>query len=119
MRSQCRSPANKEVASGNFEQIIEVRSGDAIEELANEFKLIAEQLKASYEDLFNSNGQRSEALDTLKATQEHVIQQERLLALDTIASGIAHDFNNALSPILDYSEFLLEDTDEFNESTVK
>ena len=72
-----------------------------------------------YQDLLDSNSQLSEALDVLKATQEHVVQQERLRALGTMASGIAHDFNNALAPILGYSEFLLEDADQFDESTVK
>ncbi len=71
------------------------------------------------QDLLDSNSQLSEALETLKATQEHLVHQERLSALGTMASGIAHDFNNALSPIFGYSEFLLEDADGFDESTVK
>ena len=71
------------------------------------------------QDRLDSNSQLSEALETLKATQEHLVHQERLSALGTMASGIAHDFNNALSPIFGYSEFLLEDADGFDESTVK
>ena len=71
------------------------------------------------QDLIDSNRHLLEALDTLRATQEHLVHQERLSALGTMASGIAHDFNNALSPILGYSEFLLEDADGFDESTVK
>ena len=69
--------------------------------------------------LIDSNRQLSEALDVLKAIQEHVVQQERLHALGTMASGIAHDFNNALAPVLGYSELILEDADRLDESTVK
>ena len=67
------------------------------------------------QDLIDSNRHLLEALDTLRATQEHLVHQERLSALGTMASGIAHDFNNALSPILGYSEFLLEAADQFDE----
>lgn len=44
----------------------------------------------------------------LKGAQQQLIQQERLRALGQMASGIAHDFNNALSPILGYSELMLQ-----------
>jgi PAS domain S-box-containing protein len=47
------------------------------------------------------------AVDALWATQQQVIQQERLRALGQMASGVAHDFNNALSPIVAYTDLLL------------
>ena len=52
------------------------------------------------------------ALEELRTTQQHVIQQERLAALGTMAGGIAHDFNNALSIILGYGELLLREAEE-------
>lgn len=45
-------------------------------------------------------------LAELKATQQQLLQQERLRAIGQMASGIAHDFNNTLSPILSFSELL-------------
>lgn len=48
------------------------------------------------------------AYDDLKQTQQTVMQQERLLALGTMASGIAHDINNAISPIALYADSMLE-----------
>jgi len=36
---------------------------------------------------------------------------QRLEAIGTLAGGIAHDFNNILSPILGYTELVLEDID--------
>ncbi|HEX9760116.1 MAG TPA: ATP-binding protein, partial [Candidatus Acidoferrales bacterium] len=49
-----------------------------------------------------------QAYDDLRLTQEAVMQQERLRALGQMASGIAHDINNALSPVVLYTESLLE-----------
>ncbi|MFQ5840687.1 MAG: GAF domain-containing protein, partial [Candidatus Methylomirabilales bacterium] len=64
--------------------------------------------KQAEEDLYESNRRLEEALVKLKATQQQVLQQERLRALGQMASGIAHDFNNALSPILGFTELLLD-----------
>ncbi|MGA0612668.1 ATP-binding protein [Caldimonas sp. KR1-144] len=48
------------------------------------------------------------AYDDLRQTQQAVMQQERLRALGQMASGIAHDINNAISPVVLYTESLLE-----------
>ncbi len=50
-------------------------------------------------------------LAELRATQQQVIQQERLRALSAMAAGIAHDFNDLLSLILGYGELLLPEND--------
>lgn len=47
----------------------------------------------------------------LRATQQQVIQQERLAALGTMAGGIAHDFNNSLCAILGFTELLIRDSE--------
>ncbi|HVI06232.1 MAG TPA: ATP-binding protein, partial [Sphingomicrobium sp.] len=49
-----------------------------------------------------------EAYDDLRRTQQAIMQQERLRALGQMASGIAHDINNAISPMVLYTEMLLE-----------
>jgi len=64
------------------------------------FKSIEEELK-------ESNHHLKETIAELEATQQQLIQQERISALGQMASGIAHDFNNALATILGYSELLL------------
>ncbi len=66
-------------------------------------KRVAERTQA----LSLSNQQLSKALDESSAAQAQRIQQERLNAMERMASGIAHDFNNALSPILAHSEWFL------------
>jgi PAS domain S-box-containing protein len=56
--------------------------------------------------LHESYHQLETTLAELRATQEQLLQQERLAALGQIAAGIAHDFNNILTSILGYTELL-------------
>jgi PAS domain S-box-containing protein len=74
--------------------------------------------KRGEQALYESNRRLEEALAELRATQHQVLQQERLRALGQMASGIAHDFNNALSPVLGFSDLLL-DRPELLENTEK
>lgn len=67
---------------------------------------ITEQKRAEVE-VQETNRRLAEALEQLQQTQQHLIQQERLSAMGTMASGIAHDFNNLLAPILGFTELLL------------
>ncbi len=63
--------------------------------------------KRAKEALSESNQRLETALNEIKRTQQHIVQQERLHALGQMASGIAHDFNNALMAILGFGELLL------------
>ena len=63
--------------------------------------------KKAERDLHEVNRELEKALVELKATQQQVIQQERLSALGQMAAGIAHDFNNTLMPILGFADVLL------------
>jgi signal transduction histidine kinase/ActR/RegA family two-component response regulator len=47
------------------------------------------------------------AYNELRRTQATVLQQERLKALGQMASGIAHDVNNALSPVVGFSDIIM------------
>ncbi len=64
--------------------------------------------KKAEKDLHEVNRELEKALVELKATQQQVIQQERLSALGQMAAGIAHDFNNTLMPILGFADVLLQ-----------
>jgi len=64
--------------------------------------------KQAEDELRASNRELEKALNELKATQQQVIQQERLSAIGQMASGIAHDFNNNLTPILGFADLLLQ-----------
>ena len=68
-------------------------------------------LAAHHSELY---GALQEAYDDLRQTQQAILQQERLRALGQMASGIAHDINNAISPIVLYTEALLESEEQLS-----
>ena len=58
---------------------------------------------------------------SIKRTQElelvriQNIEQERLRVMGQLASGITHDFNNAITPVLGYSELLLDNPEDLDD----
>jgi signal transduction histidine kinase len=48
------------------------------------------------------------ACQKLREDQRDLLQHERMQALAQMASGIAHDLNNSLTPIVGFSDFLLD-----------
>jgi signal transduction histidine kinase/ActR/RegA family two-component response regulator/PAS domain-containing protein len=63
------------------------------------------------------HGSLQSAYEELRTTQQAVMQQERLRVLGQMASGIAHDINNAISPIMLYTDSLLENEINLSERT--
>src|SRR5208337_4617836 len=47
--------------------------------------------------------------ETLRATQEQLIRNEKMRAIGELASGMAHDFNNSLCGVLGFVEMALMD----------
>ena len=50
-----------------------------------------------------------EAYDTLRRTQEQLLQSEKMAAVGQLISGVAHELNNPLTAILGYSQLLKSD----------
>ena len=59
------------------------------------------------------------AYNELRQTQATVLQQERLKALGQMASGIAHDVNNALTPVVGFTDLILQNNFGLNEAGKK
>ncbi|HTR46928.1 MAG TPA: ATP-binding protein [Verrucomicrobiae bacterium] len=50
-----------------------------------------------------------EAYETLRRTQEQLLQSEKMAAVGQLISGVAHELNNPLTAILGYSQLLKSD----------
>jgi signal transduction histidine kinase len=86
----------EQIALGNFENHIEVHSGDEMEELANAFNHMKDRLRDIYADLNRQVNERSRQL----------VRSERLASVGFLAAGVAHEINNPLASILFCSEAL-------------
>ncbi len=87
--------ASREVAHGNLDAQVEIRSHDELHELADTFNFMASALK-----------RRDEQLKEF-ATQK-IMESERLALIGQLAAGVAHEINNPLEGIVTYSHLLLE-----------
>lgn len=60
-----------------------------------------------------------ESLESLKATQEQLIVQEKLAGLGQLAAGIAHEIKNPMNFVNNFSELSLEYIDEIKNELAK
>ncbi|MDA3791934.1 MAG: response regulator [Desulfobacula sp.] len=56
--------------------------------------------------------ERKQMEEQTKKLESRLQQAQKMESIGTLAGGIAHDFNNILSPIVGYTEMLLEDVSE-------
>ena len=84
------------VAKGDFDQRIEVHSGDEIEDLAKAYNDMTGRLRDMYTNLAQQVNDRSRQL----------VRSERLAGVGFLAAGVAHEINNPLAGIAFCSEAL-------------
>lgn len=63
------------------------------------------QRQKGADELREANQGLEKAMDELKATQQYMIQSEKLSSLGTLAAGVAHEMNNPIMGIINYVEF--------------
>jgi two-component system NtrC family sensor kinase len=88
--------ASGEIARGNLETRVLIRSNDELGELAETFNTMASALK-----------ERDEKLKEF--TKSKIMESERLALIGQLSANVAHELNNPLQGIVTYSHLLLEE----------
>ncbi len=96
--------ASREVAQGNLDARVEIKSSDELGEMADSFNAMASSLM-----------QRDEQLKEF--ARNKIMESERLALIGQLAANVAHELNNPLQGIVTYSHLLLEKMDGENSST--
>ena len=104
------------VAAGDLDQQTGLRSSDEIGELATAFDAMTLHLRertAEAARLYTESVQRNKELaeinTRLQATQQQLIQSEKLAAIGQLTAGIVHDVKNPLTVIKGTAEILQEE----------
>lgn len=87
------------VGRGDFGRRVPVRSRDECGQLALMFNGMTENLQ-------QSRAQLEKTVETLKLTQEQLVQSEKLSAIGKFVAGVAHELNNPLMAVVGFSEML-------------
>jgi two-component system, NtrC family, sensor kinase len=87
------------VGNGDFSRFVEVTSKDECGELAAVFNQMIERVKTSREQL-------EKTVETLKSTQNQLIQSEKLSGIGEFVAGVAHELNNPLTSVMGFAEIL-------------
>jgi two-component system NtrC family sensor kinase len=106
--------ATKKVADGDLGHRLEIESHDEVGDLAESFNRMTASLQKAtdnYQSLTRTLEDKvAEKTKELQATQDFLIQSEKLASLGKLAAGIAHEINNPLTSILINSHLILERT---------
>jgi nitrogen fixation/metabolism regulation signal transduction histidine kinase len=88
-----------EVVKGNYHHAVTVTSQDEIGHLARRFTEMQGALRAYITSLAEEKHYLEEANTLIKATQDQLIQSEKLAAVGQLAAKIVHEVNNPLAII--------------------
>lgn len=90
--------ASKQVAQGNLDTVVEIKTNDELHYLADSFNQMALSLKKRDDQLRDY------------ATKK-IMESERLALVGQLSANVAHELNNPLQGIVTYSHLILEEID--------
>ena len=88
------------VAQGDFTRKVSIRTHDEIEELAEKFNLMTEDLELLLE-------REKRLIEEKAAATTSLLKAKKMEAIGLMAGGVAHDLNNILAGITGYPDLLL------------
>lgn len=106
----------EKISRGDFSFRLNLNTGDEIQQVAEGYNRIAENLRNSYETIEKEAKEKGELYvetkkmyEELKNTEERLTQSEKLSTLGRMAAGIVHELNNPLTAILGYTQLVLSE----------
>ncbi|AQG82675.1 histidine kinase [Spirosoma montaniterrae] len=82
-------------------------------------RLIAEQNERLEQQVRERTAELQQSLETLKTTQNQLVQKEKLASLGELTAGIAHEIQNPLNFVNNFSEVSVELVNELEEEREK
>jgi C4-dicarboxylate-specific signal transduction histidine kinase len=68
-----------------------------LEEQKDELERANVKIRTQSLDLLDKNSELESVIEELKATQQHLVQSEKMASLGTLTAGVAHEINNPLN----------------------
>jgi two-component system, NtrC family, sensor kinase len=102
--------ATTNVAAGNFDYDISIKSHDEVGKLTEAFQKMTHRLKQADEDIKELvrtlEDKVEERTSELKSAQFQLLQSEKLASIGKLSATIAHEINNPLNGILTYTKLI-------------
>ncbi len=113
----------QKIASGDFQQRVEVSTKDEIGFMAQAFNDMTEQLQTMNREKdvllqtlkeFNDDLEKKvqEATEELRLAQENMVRTETLAAIGTLAAGVSHELSSPLNSILGFAQLTISEMDD-------
>jgi two-component system NtrC family sensor kinase len=87
------------VGRGDFSKRLAIETNDELGALGATFNKMTQNLDTSRAEL-------EKTVDTLRTTQNQLIQREKLSAVGEFVAGVAHELNNPLTSLIGFAELL-------------